>query len=220
MVHYVVWRGDELAQVALRVAIGIAGAVVLFGLYWNNSDDQFFFQLSAAVGMLTAAVPPWHSRVPKVALMVSLTVLAWNLFDTTTRCVLYPREERIQLLGTALDGADLVILPGQEEVDHLLYFVDKTTTGERLSLTHLMARYEANEGLEVLGSRVEEVISGGGRVDVVGVFDSNLGAQPWRALSAAGYGADRIRDLFGRYDIDVRQVGPFTVGTISTAAGG
>lgn len=209
------FRREDPAPVALQLAAGFVLSVVLFGLYWNNSDDQFFFQISVATGILVAAAPPWRSRAPVVALTLSLIVLCWNVLDTVTRFVLYPREERVELLRSALDGADLVVLPGQDEADRLLYFVDPAAIGEKLALTSLMSRYQAEEGLDSLTTKVDQALSVGGQVDVVGLYDSHLAPQPWRALTNAGYSASRIRALLEKYVVEVRDVGPFTIGTVS-----
>jgi hypothetical protein len=132
----------------------------------------------------------------------------------------YPREQRIESLRTALDGADLVVVPGEDEAEHLLYFVDSVRVGERLSLIAFMARYPVEEGLRLLASRIDEVVSRGGRVDIVGVHDMHPPPQPWRSLTAAGYSAARVRRILDACDTAVRDVGPFTIVTVSADRGG
>src|SRR5690606_28653395 len=47
---------SQAAAVAHTLALGIGVAVLAFAVYWNNSDDQFYFQLTIAPGALLTGV--------------------------------------------------------------------------------------------------------------------------------------------------------------------
>ncbi|HEY7213428.1 MAG TPA: hypothetical protein VIC28_02310, partial [Thermoanaerobaculia bacterium] len=72
-------------------------AILGFGFFWNNSDDQFYFQMAPAFGALAARIPARRDRAG-IFVALSLAGLLWNLVDVGVHRVLYPRPERMVLL--------------------------------------------------------------------------------------------------------------------------
>src|SRR5690606_34105865 len=134
---------EHLLTVVIIVGWGVG--ILAFGMYWNNSDDQFFFQLAVPVGMLAAMYRPWNGRLPTLAAIGSLSLL-WNLQDFSRNYVLYPRDERVAMLENSTRDAGLVIIPGWDEVDHLFYFVDREGSPQRISIAEIAAQAEPEEG--------------------------------------------------------------------------
>ncbi|HEX7090797.1 MAG TPA: hypothetical protein VF192_11725 [Longimicrobiales bacterium] len=202
--------------IAPLLAAGIGIAVFTFAVYWNNSDDQFYFQLGIAMGALLTGIRLRGRRLAAILALVLLT-LGWNALDMVKNRVLYPRAERVALLEHALAGADLVIYPGYDEVDQLLFFVDGPDRTRRLSVTSLADRYPAPEGLDTLAARIRQALEGGGRVDIVSIYDVPPKQNPWKALAAAGYGPDRVIAALAAFPVEPssRSVGTFTIRSIA-----
>ena len=95
-------------------------AILGFGVFWNNSDDQFYFQMAPAFGALAARIPGRRGRSGVVFLMLSLTGLLWNWIDVGSKRVFYPRWQRMALLEREVRGACLVVYPGFDEAEMLL----------------------------------------------------------------------------------------------------
>ena len=47
-------------------------AILGFGFFWNNSDDQFYFQMAPAFGVLAARIPARRGRAAVAFLALSL----------------------------------------------------------------------------------------------------------------------------------------------------
>lgn len=208
----------ESAAVAPLLALGIAAAVFAFAVYWNNSDDQFYFQLSIATGVLLTRVRLGARRGGLILALVLLTV-GWNALDTVKNRILYPRNERVALLERELAGADLVVYPGYDELDQLFYFVESPDRTRRLSVTSIADRHPAPEGLAVLAARIGETLERGGRVDIVSIYDVPPKQNPWKALEAAGYAQAEVIRALSAFPVEPssRVAGPFTIRSIAPA---
>ena len=206
----------EAKRIAPLLAAGIGIAVFTFAIYWNNSDDQFYFQLGIAMGALLTGIRLRGRRFAAILALI-LLALGWNALDMVKNRVVYPRGERVALLERALAGADLVIYPGYDEVDQLLFFVDGPDRTRRLSVTSLADRYPAPEGLDTLAARIRKTLEGGGRVDIVSIYDVPPRQNPWKALAEAGYSPDRVIAALAAFPVEPssRSVGPFTIRSIA-----
>ncbi len=180
-----------------------ATAVLAFGIFWNNSDDQFYFQLSVAFGALAARMP-----VRPVLLVLSLFALLWNVADLTHRRILYPREERLALMRT-LDDAGLIVYPGFDEIEIL--FQLEPPKARWTSFTGLAVRYPASEGMRVLTGDIDETLASGRSVALLDLFDTPRERSPWKFLRRLGYEHDAVLGVLGRYPAETRRLGPFTL---------
>lgn len=180
-------------------------AILGFGIYWNNSDDQFYFQLAVVFGALAARIP----RGPVLAL--SCVGLLWNVVDVTHRHVLYPRQERLALVEQEVRGACLVVYPGFDEASMLLALSDTGT--ERLALTDLATMLPPEAGASALVERVWGCVETGGRVVLVDLYDTPPLRNPWKFLHRLGYERSDLHAALAGFPVDraSRRVGPFTV---------
>lgn len=185
----------------LLVAVWVA-AVLAFGIFWNNSDDQFYFQLSVAFGALASRMP-----LRPALLALSLFALLWNVADLTHRRILYPREERLALMRT-LDGAGLIVYPGFDEIEILLQLEPKARS---VSLTGLAVQYPAQEGMRVLTEEIDETLKSGRPVALLDLFDTPRERSPWKFLHRLGYEHDEVLRILDRYPAETRKLGPFTL---------
>lgn len=202
---------------ALVLTISWLAAILGFGIFWNNSDDQFYFQMAPVFGVLagrmTGGLGGRRSRAAAVFLSLSLAGLLWNLVDVGSSRVLYPRQERMALLEREVNGACLVVYPGFDEPELLLTMSRRTAAVERLALTQLAVRFPAAEGMRTLRSRITGCLQGGGRVVLVDLFDTPPRRNPWKFLERLGYDYPAVhRSLEGLpVEPTSREVGPFRV---------
>jgi hypothetical protein len=178
-------------------------AVLAFGIFWNNSEDQFYVQLSVAFGALAARMP-----VRPALLVLSLFALLWNIADLTQRRILYPREERLVLIRT-LDDAGLIVYPGFDEIEVLLQL--EPPKSHSLSFTSLAVEHPAPEGMGVLTADIDETLAAGRPVALLDLFDTPRLRSPWKFLHRLGYEHDDVLGVLGRYPAQTRRLGPFTL---------
>lgn len=187
-----------------RLLVGAwAAAVLAFGIFWNNSDDQFYFQLSVAFGALATRMP-----VRPALLVLSLFALLWNVADLTHRRILYPRQERLALMRT-LDGAGLIVYPGFDEIEIL--FQLEPPKARWVSFTGLAVRYPSSEGMRVLNGDIDRTLASGRPVALLDLFDTPKQRSPWKFLRRLGYEHDEVLEILGRYPAETRRLGPFTL---------
>lgn len=203
-------------RAAFLVATAWCAAVLAFGVYWNNSDDQFYFQLAVPMGMLAAAVPAGSPGGGRWIAAAGAAALAWNVGAAVQGSVLYPRGDRVAALGAAVEGAGLVVYPGHGEVGRLLYFVDRDLYGESLSVMSLAQERRPDEGLRDLEVRVRGELSAGRPVHVIDVFDVPPLQLPWKALAELGYPQEEVAAVLGRFPRrpGPAEASPFTVGVL------
>ncbi|HEX3126435.1 MAG TPA: hypothetical protein VH394_03830 [Thermoanaerobaculia bacterium] len=187
-----------------RLLVGVwATAVLVFGVFWNNSEDQFYVQLSVAFGALAARMP-----LRPALLVLSLCALLWNVADLTQRRILYPREERLALMRT-LDGAGLIVYPGFDEIE-ILYQLEPPKA-RSVSFTSLAVQYPAQEGLLVLTEDIDRTLASGRHVVLLDLFDTPRDRSPWKFLRRLGYEHDEVLEVLGQYPAETRRLGPFTL---------
>jgi hypothetical protein len=184
------------------LVVAWAAAVLAFGIFWNNSDDQFYFQLSVAFGALAARMP-----VRPALLVLSLFALLWNVADLVNRRILYPRQERLALMRT-LQDAGLIVYPGFDEIEVLLQLEPKARA---VSFTGLAVEHPAPEGMRVLTADIDETLASGRPVALLDLFDTPRERSPWKFLRRLGYEHDEILEILGRYPAETRRLGPFTL---------
>jgi len=176
----------------LRIVIPMSIAIVAFGIFWNNSDDQFWFQLAPAAGMLAARI---RSRA---IVALGTCVLLWNAGDVTLHRVLYPRAERIAMVEQAANGACLVVTPGFDEAELLLQ-ISHHVTAEKLSITDLATDLSPQTGLALLRLHVEHCLESGDRVVLIDIFDTPRDRNPWKFLRRLGYERGVVERELSRY---------------------
>ncbi len=192
-------------------------AILGFGFFWNNSDDQFYFQMAPAFGVLAARMPSRRGRAAAAFLALSLVGLLWNVADVTGHRILYPRRERMALLEKEVRGACLVVVPGFDEADRLLELSRPAKSVPRVSMTHLAGRFPVEEGLRRLTGDIDRCLGAGGRVVLIDIFDTPRDRNPWKFLRRLGYDRREIERTLGeRFSLKgaSRQVGPFRIRTV------
>lgn len=182
-------------------------AILGFGVFWNNSDDQFYFQLAPIFGALAARI------TGKRFLALSLAGLLWNVIDVTSHRVLYPRWERMALLEREVSGACLVVYPGFDEPELLLRMSARAAPIDQMAMTRLAVEHPYEEGMRDLMDRIEGCSARGGRVILIDIFDTPPDRNPWKFLRRLGYDHAAVERRLESLPVEKssRRVGPFMV---------
>ncbi|HVG08498.1 MAG TPA: hypothetical protein VNM67_12385 [Thermoanaerobaculia bacterium] len=188
---------------ALLLAGIWAAAVLAFGIYWNNSDDQFYVQLAVAFGALGA-------RLRGKAVVLGMIALLWNVVDVGYRRVFYPRQERLATIEKELGEAGLIVYPGFDEMEALLVL---NPVAPAVSMTSYSVRFPPEEGLKDLSSTILDTLREGRSVAVVDVVDVSPSHPPWKFLKRMGYDHAKVVDTLDSFALEgsPESVGPFTV---------
>lgn len=179
-------------------------AVLGFGVFWNNSDDQFYVPLSVGFAALAARMPPRRAVVA-----LGLAALLWNVVDIAQRRVFYPRQERLALIEKELGGAGLVVYPGFDEMEVLLQLEAGPPT---VSMTGTATRLPFEAGMDSLAKEIGETLAKGRPVALVDILDAPPNRSPWKFLRRMGYEHARVVEILRRFPVDpARRMGPFSV---------
>jgi hypothetical protein len=204
---------ESRAQGRVLPAFVMAGvwtlAVAAFGVMWNNSDDQFYFQLAVPAGMLIALAP--RSVLRSTVATAALAVIAWNGWRFLHEQVFFPRSALVATLESELQDADIVVAPGMDQASQLLYFTPFRPASRRIIVADLADRYPPSEGLRILDERIGSALTSGRRVVAIDMFDVSAERLPWRGLRGRGYGLEIVQALLrARGAVAPVRVGSFT----------
>jgi hypothetical protein len=200
------WKHANRRAVLLTVVWLVA--VLAFGILWDNSDDQFYFQLAVVFGALAASLP-----IRRAVLVLSLFALLWNGVDLTHRRILYPRQERLALLRAGLHDAGLIIYPGYEDLAVLLTLTQTEPPVPRLAVTTIAVEHPLAEGQQALSTAIAACLSQGRPVALVDLYDTPADKNPWKFLRRLGYERPSILATIERFPVETRSrlLGPFTL---------
>lgn len=195
----------ERFQPALLLFGVWAAAVLGFGIYWNNSDDQFYVQLAVPFAALAARLP-----LRSKAAVLGMLALLFNLVDVASRRIFYPRQERLAMIERELGEAGLIIYPGFDEMEVLLAL---KPVAPSVSFTDYSVRMPAEEGLEDLFHTIFGVLREGRPVAVVDTVGVAPTRPPWKFLTRMGYDQAKVVDMLDSFALELvpERLGPFTV---------
>jgi len=185
-------RREDDGWDTLLLVTAYAVSTLVFGIYWNNSDDQFFFQLVLPIGALIASYTPSLQR-RTLWLAANVVVLGWNAYVLLTQLILYPRWAYVDALEKVVGHTPMVIFPGEDEASRLLHFVPSPPSQQRLALTTIADHYQARAGIPALAALIDSTLAHGNRIDAVAVYDVRGHVPPWKHLSEVGYTATALR---------------------------
>ena len=222
------WReaanGRAARSPALLLALAWVSAVLAFGVFWDNSDDQFYFQLAPIFGVIAASAPTAWRRRPAAWLGAALgaAALLWNVGDVATHRLLYPRADRAALIEREVAGACLVVFPGFDEAQLLLSLSPRAVKVPRLSIVEVAIAAPAATGLPRLTKRIDACLLRGGRVVLLDVFATPRLRAPWKYLLRLGYERRAVEAALAGIagETPTRRSGPFTVREIGRPPAG
>jgi hypothetical protein len=216
ILYAIAHRTDRRTHHALMLAATFAAATLVFAFLWNNSDDQFYFQLAIPTGALIAASGLVSRR--SLWTVAYTTVIAWNAITFVRQYVLYPRWEYANGIATAVRGADMILYPGRDELWRILYFVPADARQRRVDLATIVDKLPRNEGLAMLRDSLTAAVHRGERIDIVGIADAPLHQPPWKHFREIGYTATDFQRMIDNAGTLCQRtsVGPFSIRTLVT----
>lgn len=178
-------RGTKLA-VALA---GWIGGVMAFGVFYNNSDGQYFIQLTVPAAVLVAAIPQGSggSSTTRLAACAIAGCILWNVGFAYRTYIAYPRAERLDQMTREIRGGNLVVYPGADTTGRLLHLLPDTLYDQRLSLMSWTSEYAGAEGLQLLADSMRAVLATKGDIRIVAVYGDITQGQPWSVLTQRGF---------------------------------
>ena len=208
----------------LPLALAWVSAVLAFGVFWDNSDDQFYFQLAPIFGAVAASLPAARRRHPATLLAMALgaAALLWNVGEVVTHRLLYPRSQRVALIEHEVAGACLVVVPGFDEAQLLLALSPRASKVPRLSIVELAGAEPPATGLPHIRQRIDACLTHGGRVVLLDVFATPRLRAPWKYLLRLGYERPAVEAALAAFadESPTRRSGPFTVREIGRPPAG
>jgi hypothetical protein len=222
------WRGAPNGRAerspVLLLALAWVSAILAFGVFWDNSDDQFYFQLAPIFGAIAASVPAARRRrsATRLGMVLGAAALLWNVVDVATHRLLYPRAERVALIEREVAGACLVVLPGFDEAQLLLSLSLPARRVPRLSIVDLALAEPSATGLPRLTKRIDACLARRGHVVLLDVFATPQLRSPWKYLLRLGYERRAVEAALAAIagETPTRRSGPFTVREIGRPPAG
>lgn len=196
---------------------------LIFNLYWNDSSDQFWFQILPIFWILlplsytATGCEPRHympvvwRRIFRPSLL--LFIIVSQLMFINTLFLVLPKSyvdlaSKQEAHRIILRDGDLVILPGWDDL-YWLSSRDNFPVHKRITLMELALKSaEGEEGMKLLPQIVAGQLNEGKRVIVVRLYDLDYTSRPWDQLRKIGWPREKIQDLLDGYrNKDVGRVG-------------
>lgn len=201
-------------QPLVRVALVWMFAYYGFNFFWNDSSDQFWFQILPALWLLLAlfaqsaidrqgAPAGAGTRQPGHLLLFVLvpTLLLMNTLQEVAPKAFQDMEGFAAQHRALLREGDLEIVPGWDD----LRWIALDDTYPRIKQVNLMtaAMSPASSPAHIsqLFPAVEAQLQAGGRVIVARVYDKDQDPSPWDQLRKLGWSREKLQQEFGRYEV-------------------
>lgn len=189
-------------------------AYYVFNFFWDDSSDQFWFQMLPALWLLLALFAQAALRTD-AASSVSLTrapgllllfILAPTLLLANTLQEVVPKafQDMIGFAGqhrALLREGDLEIIPGWDDVRWIGLDDSYPRVTQINLMTAAMAPQSSSTHISQLPSTVEAQLRAGGRVIVARVYDKDGDPRPWDQLRKLGWSRERLQQEFSRYEV-------------------
>ncbi|MGH0036122.1 MAG: hypothetical protein ACQGVK_13930 [Myxococcota bacterium] len=212
----VAWVRGGLGDGDRRVMWVLASMILgfaLFGFAWNDSDEEFWFQLTAPIALAAAlAVDRGVASRGAAGVLHGVTfVLVLNqLVSFALPRAAEPYEENLAELQTSLSGCGWILYDEADGRGELLMGLRHRTGIEPESIMFMARRhgFELDEIVAEIDATVERTRAAGGRVCVVGLFEASDYEYPWTNL-AERFGISRetfVQRLAARGAFERREV--------------
>jgi hypothetical protein len=205
------WRRRR-EELVLLTAWWVAGYLV-FNLFWDNSDDQFWFAIlpplwlcaARALGLASASqAAPSGTAAERGAGTRALAAGVAFLLAANTAFVVAPLT-CVDLEGARAAHRDLSspgmveIYPGWDRVTHLFTPADDEHVRRIALLDVALQRDPQGARMEDLPGIVEEALRDGRRVVVARLYDRDRFPDPWEHLDRLDWPRARISALLERF---------------------
>jgi hypothetical protein len=182
------WRAlpkDERSILLIMVAAVLG--YFAFGLIWNSSEEEFWFQITAPI-VLTIAIfmshrPSWRLDNGLMAIAM-IFVIANTLLTFALPRHAYPYRAYVADLSTTLGTHNLLIHDGSEPINGLVFGVKSKLPARTISITSALDRhgYDLGKTMASIGLDIQYTRDRGGTVYVMDIFSPHSTNHPWTLL--------------------------------------
>ena len=177
----------HLVKAERNIVLAMASAVsgyFLFGLIWNTSEEEFWFQITAPVVILIAIF--WqhrgHNRVDAATIVLAMCLVVTNTVVTfALPRHAYPYTRYVQELSFALGPQDLLIHDGSEPIQGLVYGMKLKESPHAINLSTAFDKhnYDIQKTFEFIKADIQLTRKRGGRVYIFDIFALQSTSHPW-----------------------------------------
>lgn len=203
------FREQPLVRVALMWMVAYYG----FNFFWDDSSDQFWFQILPPLWLLLAlfaqtgadrmaAANTGWVRQPGLLLLFVLapTLLLANTLQEVAPKAFQDMEGYAAQHRAMLREGDLEIIPGWDDVR----WIGLDNSFPRIKQVNLMTvamlPKTSPDYISQLFPEIEAQLQKGGRVIIARVFDKDEDPRPWDQLRKLGWSRDRLQQQLSRYE--------------------
>ena len=178
---------SHLLKAEKDIALAMASAVLgyfIFGLIWNTSEEEFWFQITAPVVILIAIF--WqhrgHRRFDEVSIVIAMCLVVTNTLVTfALPRHAYPYSRYVHELSSALGPQDLVIYDGSEPIQGLVYGMKLKGSPRAINLSAAFDDhgYDIQETFDSLQVAIQQTRKSGGKIYIFDIFSHQTTSHPW-----------------------------------------
>jgi hypothetical protein len=204
------FREQRLVRVALMWMIAYYG----FNFFWDDSSDQFWFQILPALWLLLALFAQAGAnrlagsttrlvRQPGLLLLFVLApaLLLANTLQEVVPKAFYDMEGYTAQHRAMLREGDLEIIPGWDDVRWIGVDESFPRVKQVNLMTVAMLPKTNPDYISQLFPEIEAHLQKGGRVIIARVFDKDEDPRPWDQLRKLGYSRNKLQQELSRYEV-------------------
>ena len=177
-------------------------AYLAFNFLWNDSSDQFWFQILPALWlaiMLYLNENKARNKCKKCDVILTIFVsfvLIQNTMQAIVPKAFIDTEALSQRHKVLIEGYAVEIIPGWDGIRWL--GLKKEITGiEQVTLMDISL---SGDGAESLTDKIDGYLEQGGRVIVARLYDLDENPRPWVQLKKLGMSRKQIKKTLEKYD--------------------
>lgn len=193
------WR--RLTKLEIEIGLTMVTAVLgyfVFGLVWNSSEEEFWFQITAPIVIMVAMFMKSHLskslRMAAMAVAMALVILNTLISFALPRHA-YPYLKYVDELFAVLGTTNLLIYDGSEPVNGLVYGIKLKASPHAIGISSFLDKhgYDLHKTLASLDREIQKTKAAGGNVYVLDILSPQSTSHPWTLL----------RERFGIQKADV-----------------
>ena len=173
-------------NILLTMVTAVLGYFV-FGLIWNSSEEEFWFQITAPIVLAIAVFMSrrlTHGVDNGLMAIAMVFVIANTLLTFALPRHAYPYRAYVADLSSALGMHDLLIHDGSEPVNGLVFGVNTKVPSRTIGISSALDRhgYEFATTMASIQLDIQHTRDRGGTVYVMDLFSPHSTSHPWTLL--------------------------------------
>lgn len=194
-------------------------AYYAFNFLWDDSSDQFWFQVLPPLWLLIALCVDRMQHNPLLSAKAArlsraaLTVLVAALLILNTNMEVVPKalvdvDELTRRHRNLVQEGDLELIPGRDGFRWIAADSSFPAIEQVNLMNAALAPSEDAQHISQLAARIEQHLAAGGRVIVARVYRRDQEPGPWDNLRKLGWPRERIQQEFSRFEVrELEQIG-------------